>query len=154
MYAKMEKNERVRRDLRIRYMIMGKTYKTNRGLLRYILLSIVTCGIYSIVFWYCLADDINTIATRRDGKKTMNYIVMCLLSAVTCGIVPLVWFHRISGRIGDEARARGVNTEFGASTFWLWYILGSMIVVGPFIYMHKLCQAMNGICENYNQNGI
>ena len=27
---------------------------------------------------------------------------------------------------------------FNATDFWLWNILGSLIVVGPFIYVHKL----------------
>jgi len=31
--------------------------KTNRSLVKYILLSIVTFGIYSIVFWYSVGDD-------------------------------------------------------------------------------------------------
>ena len=50
-------------------------------------------------------------------------------------------------------RCRGINTEFGAGTFWLWNVLGSMICVGPFIFLHKLCQTMNAACENYNRTG-
>ena len=94
-------------------------------------------------------------ASRRDGKKTMHYcLAYFVLTPVTCGIYGIIWMHQISQRIGDEARARGMMTDFGASTFWLWNVLGSMIIVGPFIYMHKLLQAMNYIAGSYTANGF
>lgn len=45
------------------------------------------------------------------------------------------------------------NYSFGASTFWLWGILGSMIVVGPFIYTYKLLKSMNLLAADYNAKG-
>lgn len=45
--------------------------KTDRGLVKFILLSLVTLGIYSIVYYSCISSDINIIASRYDGKKTM-----------------------------------------------------------------------------------
>lgn len=133
---------------------VGRQLKTDRSLLKFILLSIVTCGIYAIVFWSTVGDDINLMASRRDGQKTMHYCLMCfLVGPITCSIYTFIWFHKISQRIGDEARARGVATDFGSSTFWLWYILGSLIIVGPFIYLNKLCKAMNGAAQSFNQFG-
>lgn len=128
---------------------------TNRSMLKTILLNLITCGIYGIIFYYSLAENINLIASRRDGRKTMNYLIMALLlTPITCGIAPLVWMNNLSDRIGNEARARGVQTSFGAGTFWLWNILGSLIIIGPFIYLHQLCETMNAICADYNQKGI
>lgn len=34
-----------------------------------------------------------------------------------------------------------------------WCILGSLILVGPFIYTHKLLTAMNLLSADYNVNG-
>lgn len=48
---------------------------------------------------------------------------------------------------------RGIAYDFDASTFWLWGVLGSLIVVGPFIYTHKLLKAMNLLAANYNIRG-
>ena len=128
--------------------------KTNRGLLKYILLSIITLGIYSIVFYYCVAEDVNAIASRYDGKKTMNYaLLFFIFSWLTCGIGVLVWNHRISNRIGNELRRRNFDYTFGAGTYWGWGILGSFIIVGPFIYMYKLCASMNKLAESYNVYG-
>lgn len=133
-----------------------KRMNNERALWKFIVFTILTCGIYAIVFFSSISDDINLAATRRDGKKTMHFcLVAFLLGPITCGIMDFVWYHQISERIGDEARARGFQTDFNASTFWLWYVLGSLLCfVGPFIYMHKLCEAMNAIANSYNANGI
>lgn len=128
--------------------------KTNRGLLKYILLTIVTFGIYALVAMSSLSNDINVVASRYDGKKTMHFCLMAFVfSWLTLGIAPIVWYHNISNRIGNEARRRGINYEFNAGTFWLWNVLGSLIIIGPFIYCHKLFKCMNLISEHYNVNG-
>ncbi len=128
--------------------------KTNRGLIKYILLSAITFGIYGLVVMSCVSTDINTIASRYDGRKTMHFcLVAFIFSWLTFGIVPLVWYHNISERIGVELRRRGISYSFGAGSFWGWGILGSFIFVGPFIYMHKLFKAMNLIAADYNVKG-
>lgn len=128
--------------------------KTNKGLVKYILLSLITFGIYPLVIMSSISSDINLIASRYDGKKTMHY---CLLTFIftwlTFGIAPFVWYHRISNRIGNELNRRGIAYSFGAGSFWGWFILGSFIFVGPFIYIHKLFKAMNLLSADYNING-
>ncbi len=134
--------------------VNSSNLKTDRSLLKYILLSAVTCGIYHIYVMTTLTDDVNTICSKYDNKKTMHFcLLFFLLTPITCGIANLVYFHNLSNRIGDELKRRGINLEFNSSTFWLWNILGSMIVVGPFVYFHKLFTAMNALCEDYNQKG-
>ncbi len=128
--------------------------KTNRSLLKFILLSIITFGIYGLVVMSAVSTDINTIAGRYDGKKTMHYcLVVFIFSWLTFGIVPIVWSHKISNRIGNELTRRGISYSFDASTFWLWNVLGSLIIVGPFIYIHKLLTSMNLLAADYNVNG-
>lgn len=128
--------------------------KTNRGLLKYILLGIVTFGIYPLVLMSGISSDINLIAAKYDGKKTMHFCLLAFVfSWLTFGIAPIVWYHRISDRIGKELARRNIAYSFGAGSFWGWNVLGSFIGVGPFIYIHKLCKAMNLLSENYNING-
>ena len=127
---------------------------TSRGLLKFILLSLITFGIYGIVAMSKVSTDINIIASRYDGRKTMHYcLVTFVFSWLTLGIYPLIWMHNLCDRIGNELRRRGIFYSFGPSTFWLWGILGSLIVVGPFIYGHKLFKAMNLLSADYNQRG-
>lgn len=128
--------------------------KTNRGLLKYIIFSIITFGIYPLVFMSSISNDVNIVCSRYDGKKTMHYCLLYFIVApITFGIANFVWMHKISKRIGNELKRRNVGYSFGAADFWLWNILGSMIYVGPFIYYYKLSKSMNKMCENYNING-
>lgn len=132
----------------------AKQLKTNRGLLKVILLSMITFGIYGLVVMSEVSTSINTIASRYDGKKTMHaLLVVFVFSWLTLGIVPLVWSHKISARIGDELRRRGIDYSFGAGTFWGWSVLGALIIVGPFIFCHKLLKSMNLLSESYNLIG-
>lgn len=128
--------------------------KTNRGLVKFILLTLITFGIYAIVYFSSISDDINIIASRYDGRKTMHFcLVAFLVGPITLGIGDIVWYHKISARIGSELNRRGINYNFGASTFWLWNVLGCLILIGPFVYIHKLSKAFNLLAEDFNING-
>ena len=126
---------------------------TNRGMLKMIFLGLITFGIYPAVIYTKMVTDLNIVASRYDGRRTMSYFAMITLAPLTLGILPWVWIHNMCDRIGIELRRREIKYKFGASTFWLWNVLGSLILVGPFIYMHKLMKAMNLLCEDFNQNG-
>lgn len=100
---------------------------TNRSLLKFILLSIVTCGIYGIICLYNISKDINTIASRYDGKETMNYVLVWILSMFTLGIPTFIWYHKISARIGCELQRRNYDYKFDASTYWIYNFVLSLI---------------------------
>lgn len=128
--------------------------KTNKGLAKFIFLSIITLGIYGLVVMSTLSNDVNVAASRYDGKKTMHYcLLFFLVSPITLGIAGIVWYHKISNRIGNELRRRNIAYNFSCADYWLWNVLGSFIVVGPFIYCHKLFKATNLMCEDYNARG-
>ena len=129
--------------------------KTNRGLLKFILLSLITFGIYGLVVMSAVSTDINTIAQRYDGRKTMHFcLVAFIFSWLTCGIVPLVWYHNLSERIGNELGRRGIGYGFGAGTYWGWGFFGTFLFgIGPLVYTHKLLKAMNLLSADYNVNG-
>lgn len=128
--------------------------KTNKGLLKTILLSIITFGIYGLVVMSTVSNDINVVASRYDGKRTMHYCLLTFIIApITFGIGAIVWSHKISNRIGAELKRRGIAYGFSAADFWLWNVLGSFIVVGPFVYLHKMFKAVNKMNAHYNENG-
>ncbi len=129
--------------------------KTNRSMVLFYVFTFLTFGIYSLYFFSVLGSDVNFICEKRDGKRQMNYLIaIWLLGSITLGIVPLVWHTTLAERIGMEAKSRGINTNFNGGSFWLWDILGCLIIIGPFVYMYKLCKVMNMICEDYNQKGF
>lgn len=126
---------------------------TKRGLAKMIFLGIITLGIYPMVIWCRLVTELNIAASRHDGRRTMPYFAMAMLTPLTLGILPFVWMHNLCCRIGDELKFRRINYSFGPDVFWLWGVLGSFILVGPFIFTHKLMKAMNKINDDFNRCG-
>ena len=98
--------------------------KDNRSFWVYLLLSIVTCGLYSIYFWYVYVEDLNTIF-YGDGEDSPNYIIVLLLSWVTCGIYGVYWRYKQANRMYRESYDRyGVMIEENGSAILLWTLLG------------------------------
>ncbi len=127
---------------------------TKRGLLKMLIFTPLTLGIYPLVIYSRISSEINTVASRHDGKHTMHFcIIYFLLAVITLGIAPIVWFHKICGRIGCELKRRGIDYSFGSSSFWLWNVLGCLIIVGPCVFIHKFLKAMNLLNADYNQKG-
>ena len=126
---------------------------TRRGLGKMIFLGLLTLGIYPLVIYSSIVTELNIAASRYDGKRTMTFFGMTMLAPLTLGIYAYVWYHNLCARIGDELQRRGVDYKFGPSHFWLWGILGSFILVGPFIFTHKLMKSMNLLNKNFNEKG-
>ena len=100
--------------------------KDNRSFWVYLLLSIVTCGLYSIYFWYVYVEDLNTIF-YGDGEDSPNYIIVLLLSWVTCGIYGVYWRYKQANRMYRESYDRyGVMIEENGSAILLWTLLGDL----------------------------
>ena len=128
-----------------------RTLPEKRGFIKWLLLTVVTFGIYDLVMMYHISDEINLVAAK-DGKKTMNFLLLFfIVGPITLGIGAVVWMHRLCARIGDELERRKLNYPFGAGTFWGWGVLGTLIVIGPIVFMHKLLKAMNQLNADYNQ---
>ena len=140
----------------VNYNIPSDSFRlpTDRAMWKVILLSMVTFGIYGIIVYSKMSTEINIVATPHDGKNTMHYcLVFFLLGPITFGIFTIVWVHTFCARIQNELRLRGIDYDFGPSTFWLWGVLGSLIIVGPFIFSHKLFKSFNMMNEHFNAFG-
>ena len=79
-----------------------------RNIVTCILLSIVTCGIYGLYWFYCLTEDTNKISGEPNPTSGGMAI---LLTIVTCGIYGWFWMYK-RGEIIDRYRAmRGQQTS-------------------------------------------
>lgn len=126
---------------------------THRGLGKMFFLSILTFGIYPMVIYSRIVTELNIAASRHDGERTMPFFGMLMLAPITLFIYALVWIHGLCRRIGTELQRRGLNYRFGAASFWLWNVLGSLIIVGPFVFIHKMMKSMNKINADFNERG-
>ena len=72
----------------------------SKNIVTCIILSIVTCGIYSLYWLYCIASDINAIS---DDPNAMSPVLVIVLSFVTCGLFFLYWVYK-SGSLLDHQK--------------------------------------------------
>ena len=55
-----------------------------------IVFSVLSCGLYSWYWLYCLAEDMNRL-TGREGAMSGGFVL--LLTVVTCGIYGWYWLY-------------------------------------------------------------
>ncbi len=126
--------------------------KTDRNLLVYILLSIVTCGIYPLYFIYRLAEDVN-VACEGDGEDTPGLVALILLSLVTCGIYSWYWYYRLGNRLANNSMRYGLMFQENGTTILMWCLFGALLCgIGPYVAMYILIKNTNAICDAYNRS--
>ncbi len=133
----------------------GVRLKDDRGLAVYIILSILTCGIYGYYFIYSIAADVNT-ACDGDGETTGGLAMYIILSILTCGFYSLWWEYKLGDRLAANAPRYGLSFRENGTTILLWHIVGIVLCgIGPFIAMYMLIKNTNQICAAYNaQHGL
>ena len=89
--------------------------KTNRGLLKCILFSILTLGIYDFVIIYKAAKETN-ITCAEDGQKTRGLLLFILFSILTLGIYSWIWYYNIIERWGKFVRQHNQTPSLSGST--------------------------------------
>ena len=121
-----------------------------RGLAGLIIFSIITFGIYGYYWIYKLAYDVNAIC-EGDGKKTSGLLKYILFGIITFGIYNLVWLYMLGDRLQDNAQKYNLSFKESGGTILLWYLLGSFIIVGPFIALHIIIKNTNALAFEYNK---
>jgi len=73
-----------------------------RGFIAFFLLHCITLGIYSPVWWFKVAGEVNTFL----GQERMSGAKMVFLSPITLGIYYLVWQFKEGPSILREVQGR------------------------------------------------
>ena len=121
-----------------------------RGLVGLILLSAITFGIYGLYWIHKLAKDVNLLCAG-DGKKTGGLLKLFFLSLITFGIYGMVWYYMLGDRLQENAPKYNLSFNESGGTLLLWIILGSFIIVGPFIAYHIIIKNVNALADEYNK---
>lgn len=121
-----------------------------RSMFGYIVLSVLTLGIYHIVFWTKLSKDVNALC-EGDGKKTMKYVFCWLLNIVTLGIFGFVWKYKLAKRLQNNAARYDLKfSESGA----LVVVLAIVFALFP-VAQAVLVKNFNAMAVAYNEyNGL
>ncbi|MBO5159776.1 MAG: DUF4234 domain-containing protein [Lachnospiraceae bacterium] len=122
----------------------------NRSLAKYILLSLVTCGIYSWIFIYHLANDMNTMC-EGDGETTPGLVKLILLTLVTCGIYSFIWYYKLGNRLCANAPRYNLTFQENGTTVLMWQLFGALLCgIGPFIAWNIIIKNANALAAQYN----
>ena len=130
--------------------IVRTPVKTDYNLVMYILLSIVTCGIYAYYIIYKMAQDVNQMCAE-DGDSVGGLGMYILLSIVTCGFYSFYWLYKIQNRLQANGPRYGVPIQENGTTVLVWLILGSLLCgIGSFVAFHIVFKSCNAVGAAYN----
>ena len=117
-----------------------------RKIAKYVLLQIVTLGIYGLFFWSDWTEDLNKMC-EDDDKDSANYILVFLLDIFSFGIYSFVWNYGQSERMYRIAPQYGTELKYsGSHVLLLRTILFFLPVVGS---VEKL-KLFNTLAVAYN----
>ena len=90
-----------------------------------IILSIVTCGIYGIYWFYQMTQE---VASTNNREYTTSGGTALLLALVTCGIYSFYWSYKMGKALDDINMSRGRATQDRAVVYLILSIFGLGIV--------------------------
>ena len=123
-----------------------------RSVLSLLLFSVMTFGIYPIVFWNKVSKEVELLC-EGDGKKTMKYVFVWLLNFITFGIAGIVWRAKLAQRLKENA-AR-YNLRFSESGALAAFYDVVVLIVGPIINRFVLIKNLNAMGIAFNEyNGL
>ena len=95
-----------------------------RNIATCIILSIITCGIYSMVWFVNIADDVNRLSKKENASGT----TALLLTLITCGIYGLYWAYVTGNTLDEIKKERGIYSDNSGILFLLLNFLGLGLV--------------------------
>ena len=101
------------------------TMTEKRGVALAIILSIVTCGIYTIYWFIKLNDEINQLDC---DANSVSGGVAFLLTLVTCGIYGLYWMYKMGDKLDNIHSGKGLPTQSRGIVYLILSLFGFSIV--------------------------
>lgn len=128
--------------------------KQDRSLIIYIILNVITCGIYGFYFIYSVARDVNRIC-YGDSRKTTGLIGFILLNIITCGLYSFYWYYALGNRLADAAPRYSMYFREDGTTVLLWMVLGSLLCgIGFFVGLYFIMKNLNALSAAYNNRNF
>ncbi|HEY3266851.1 MAG TPA: DUF4234 domain-containing protein [Armatimonadota bacterium] len=108
-----------------------------------VLLSIVTCGLYPLVWYYEVSGELQDATGRIDTSPGLEVLLMIL----TCGLYTIYWWYKY-GRLAAEAEAlRGLPVRDNAVVLCVISALAPYILWNDIIGMCILQSDLNAMWE-------
>jgi len=104
-----------------------------------VLLSIVTCGIYMLYWYFVIMEDIN----KASGEQRMNSALF-LIGCIFCPPVAWIMLYQIDKNLARLARENGTHyTE----NFVLWLLLTFICGIGGIVAIFQITNGFNEIWD-------
>lgn len=98
---------------------------TKREIVKCIIFTIITCGIYGLYWFIKLTDDTNTLAGETNGTDGVKALIFTL---ITCGIYGYYWAYKQGVKIDSVKAAKGQPTGNLAVIYLILQVFGLGIV--------------------------
>ena len=90
-----------------------------------VILTIVTCGIYGIIWFININDDVKALS---DDKTMPSGGLVFLLTLITCGIYGFYWVYRMAQLVNEARVKRNLPSKDNAILYIVLQIFGLGIV--------------------------
>ena len=114
-------------------MYIGKT----REPIVVILLSIITCGIYGLYWYYTIMDDLN----KATGEERISPVMMLIVSIICFPFFWLILYKTDKG-LAEISQNEGLRYK---ENFILWLLLTLVLGVGVIVAMYQITAAFNDL---------
>ncbi len=125
--------------------------RENRSLLKYLLLSLLTLGLYAIYHQYVLIKDVNRML-EGEGRPTAQIWWCILLFVPTLTVYPVVWHYCLGKRLACALRQRDIYPGIGGFGQAVLTVFGRQCPPFALITRYRLFHATNHLAVWYNQN--
>jgi hypothetical protein len=103
-----------------------------------ILLSIITCGIYSLIWIYSASKEMNNVLGYEATKPQYTFY------GLLCGIFTLILWSQVDDAPVEIDRRRGI---ISSKKFLTWLLLTIFLGVGGFVMMYDVQSRLNALYE-------
>lgn len=108
--------------------------------------------IYLLVYWYKLANDLNTVCSNvlnDEEENSRNYVLVWFLSLITFGTYGLYWIYKQGNRLHNALEAYGVKSQETGTIYLLWGTVGRIVPFSGFVSDYLLIKNLNEACLRY-----
>lgn len=95
-----------------------------RDLVINLLLTIFTCGLYGLVWFIIITDDVNTASNEDEASGAMSL----LLTIITCGLYGIYWSYRMGKQLYRAKEKRNMVASDNSILYLILSIINLSIV--------------------------
>lgn len=107
----------------------------NRNIGICILLTLVTCGIYSYIWMYQMVEDLKTATGDANAPSG---VMVVLLTLLTCGIYAWFWLYKAAELTNAAKEQRGMATDPNAGIIYILLAVFGLGIISDCLIQNEL----------------